>query len=146
MDSKLAGSEEMAKPESLLEPLPTLNMVKCVEKLDAGLRSLDHCEQLLCYPVQTHLTNDRYRQNQATSMALCAPTAAHPSGPLGNTTFSDNAESHAVSGPRYLFFNYGQPRHTYLFHDILADSVLVWIYKSGQRVWFPQDPFIKVSS
>ncbi|KAK3172382.1 hypothetical protein OEA41_005703 [Lepraria neglecta] len=41
MDS-VAGSEEMAKPEGLLEPLPTLNVVKCVEKLDAGLRSLDH--------------------------------------------------------------------------------------------------------
>ena len=99
MDSKVAGSEEMAKPDGLLEPLPTLNVVKCVEKLDAGLRSLDHCEQLLRYPVQKHFTNNRYRQNQATSMAIRAPTAAHPSSPLGNTTFGGNAESHAVSGP-----------------------------------------------
>ena len=37
----------MLKPESLLEPLPTLNVVANVEKLDAGLRGLDHCELLL---------------------------------------------------------------------------------------------------
>ena len=34
----------MSKPESFLEPLPTLNVITNVEKLDAGLRSLDHCE------------------------------------------------------------------------------------------------------
>ena len=36
----------MSKPDSLLEPLPTLNLVTNVEKLDAGLRGLDHCELL----------------------------------------------------------------------------------------------------
>jgi len=39
----------VSKSESLLAPLPTLTLAtQCVEKLDAGLRSLDHCEQLLC--------------------------------------------------------------------------------------------------
>ncbi len=36
----------MSKPEGLLEPLPSLNVITSVEKLDAGLRSLDHCEFL----------------------------------------------------------------------------------------------------
>ena len=36
----------MSKPESLLRPLPSLNVVTSVEKLDAGLRGLDHCELL----------------------------------------------------------------------------------------------------
>ena len=55
MGSNITECEEMAYPEALLEPLleplPTLNVVKSVEKLDAGLRSLDHCEPLLsdCY-------------------------------------------------------------------------------------------------
>ena len=40
----LEGNGTMAKPESLLEPLPHLNLITNVEKLDAGLRSLDHCE------------------------------------------------------------------------------------------------------
>ena len=40
----LEGDGTMAKPESLLEPLPHLNLITNVEKLDAGLRSLDHCE------------------------------------------------------------------------------------------------------
>ena len=34
----------MAKPEGLLGPLPTLNLIPSVDKLDAGLRSFDHCE------------------------------------------------------------------------------------------------------
>ena len=36
----------MSKPENFLEPLPSLTVVPNVEKLDAGLRSLDHCESL----------------------------------------------------------------------------------------------------
>lgn len=34
----------ISKSDGLLEPLPTLRLVPTVEKLDAGLRSLDHCE------------------------------------------------------------------------------------------------------
>ena len=41
------GDRIMLKPESILEPLPSLNVVTNVEKLDAGLRGLDHCELLL---------------------------------------------------------------------------------------------------
>lgn len=45
MDPNEAGDGSvMPKPEGLLEPLPTLNLVRGLEKLDAGLRSLDHCE------------------------------------------------------------------------------------------------------
>ena len=43
----LQGDSTMSKPESFLEPLPSLNVVPNVEKLDAGLRSLDHCESNL---------------------------------------------------------------------------------------------------
>ena len=46
MDSISAVSEVTVRQEGLLEPLPTLRVVKSVEKLDAGLRSLDHCKQL----------------------------------------------------------------------------------------------------
>ena len=34
----------MSQPEGVLKPLPSLNVITNVEKLDAGLRSLDHCE------------------------------------------------------------------------------------------------------
>ena len=45
MNSNAAGGgSAMVKPSRLMEPLPTLNLVPSVEKLDAGLRSLDHCE------------------------------------------------------------------------------------------------------
>jgi len=41
----------LAKPDGgLLEPLPTFNLVESVDKLDAGLRSLDHCEYNLAHP------------------------------------------------------------------------------------------------
>ena len=40
------GDRTMSKPESLLQPLPSLNVATSAEKLDAGLRSLDHCELL----------------------------------------------------------------------------------------------------
>ena len=41
------GDREMSKPQSVLEPLPSLNVTPSVEKLDAGLRGLDHCKFLL---------------------------------------------------------------------------------------------------
>lgn len=43
----LEADRAMSKPESFLQPLPNLNVVTNVEKLDAGLRGLDHCEHLL---------------------------------------------------------------------------------------------------
>lgn len=45
---KLMTSEESALANGFLEPLPTLNLVGSIEKLDAGLRSLDHCEYYSC--------------------------------------------------------------------------------------------------
>ena len=45
-DSGGVLTEELAELPSLLEPLPTLALVP--EKLDAGLRSLDHCQQTIC--------------------------------------------------------------------------------------------------
>ena len=42
----LESDRIMSKSESMLEPLPSLNVITNVEKLDAGLRSLDHCELL----------------------------------------------------------------------------------------------------
>lgn len=45
MTSKILKDDKtMSKSENLLEPLPSLNVVTNVEKLDAGLRGLDHCE------------------------------------------------------------------------------------------------------
>jgi hypothetical protein len=57
MDSTVAGSEVTARQEGLLEPLPTLKLVKSVEKLDAGLRSLDHCKQLPFGLLGSHRTD-----------------------------------------------------------------------------------------
>lgn len=48
MDPKEAeNGGVLSRAEGILEPLPTLNLDKSEGKLDAGLRSLDHCEQLL---------------------------------------------------------------------------------------------------
>ena len=35
----------IGRVECLLDPLPTITLGKSVDKLDAGLRSLDHCAQ-----------------------------------------------------------------------------------------------------
>lgn len=43
------ASPANSQPDGLLAPLPTLPLVQSVEKLDAGLRSLDHCEQFSSY-------------------------------------------------------------------------------------------------
>ena len=40
------GKPSLAKPNGLLEPLPTFNLIPSVDKLDAGLRSLDHCKRV----------------------------------------------------------------------------------------------------
>ena len=39
-----AEKPSLAKSNGFLEPLPSFNLVESVEKLDAGLRSLDHCK------------------------------------------------------------------------------------------------------
>ena len=51
-DGNGAAVDGSAKSGGLLEPLPTLKLVPEVEeKLDAGLRSLDHCEKGLTSPL-----------------------------------------------------------------------------------------------
>ena len=45
MEPRLGEGERMGRAECLLNPLPTITLVKSVDKLDAGLRSLDHCAQ-----------------------------------------------------------------------------------------------------
>ena len=37
-----------------------------------------------------------------------------------------------VTGARYLLLHHGKFGDPYLLHDILAHSVLVWTYSSGQ--------------
>ena len=44
MTSTYASVNGDSKPKALLEPLPSLNPAPNGEKLDAGLRSLDHCK------------------------------------------------------------------------------------------------------
>ena len=48
----------MEGPHGLLEPLPPLTLVESVQKLDAGLRSLDHCKEpsdFLCVKADTDI-------------------------------------------------------------------------------------------
>ena len=64
----------LAQPNGLLEPLPTFNLIQSVDKLDAGLRSLDHCKrdlmrlaassQLTHYKDRTKLPLWRYTPRQ----------------------------------------------------------------------------------
>lgn len=45
MDLKVFGNGDVASlSEASMEPLPTSNSPKSVDRLDAGLRSSDHCE------------------------------------------------------------------------------------------------------
>jgi hypothetical protein len=48
--NSVQASTAAPQPDSLVAPLPNLTLVQSVGKLDAGLRSLDHCEQLLFRP------------------------------------------------------------------------------------------------
>ena len=45
MEPRVGEGEKKGRVECLLEPLPTFTLGKSVDKLDAGLRSLDHCAQ-----------------------------------------------------------------------------------------------------
>ena len=45
MEPRVGEVEKMGRAECLLDPLPTITLVKSIDKLDAGLRSLDHCAQ-----------------------------------------------------------------------------------------------------
>lgn len=92
------GDWRMSKPESLLQPLPSLNVTTSVEKLDAGLRSLDHCELLsrFCFSCNADLW---VRQDKAPTVALQAPSTTHPFSTLGDAAFSSHPKKHSISSP-----------------------------------------------
>lgn len=54
MEPRVGEGVKMGRAECLLDPLPTITLVKSVDKLDAGLRSLDHCAQ---HPLHTFSGN-----------------------------------------------------------------------------------------
>ena len=45
MEPIVGDGVKMGRVECLLDPLPTITLGRSVDKLDAGLRSLDHCAQ-----------------------------------------------------------------------------------------------------
>ena len=58
MDPKEAeGGGVIPDSEGLLQPLPTFNLVGSVERLDAGLRSLDHCKRVPPPEPEKHIPN-----------------------------------------------------------------------------------------
>lgn len=61
-------------------------------------------------------------------MAIPAPAVADTSGPLGDSIPRVFSVLDKNSGPRYLFLRDRKPRHTYVLHDRLAYTILVWIY------------------
>lgn len=110
------------------EPAP----VSALDKLDAGLRSLDHCK--LFHHSHTSGFDLKSRQEQVAVMALLSSTEVDPLGALGDAVFSYDAKENALSSPRLLLLNHRQSWHTHLLHGFSADTVLVWIYKFWQRV------------
>lgn len=55
------------------------------ERLDAGLRSLDHCKFLSTARSSGLILS--HRQEQTAIMALCSSSVAHPVGTLGDSAF-----------------------------------------------------------
>ena len=89
--------QSLAKPNGLLEPLPSFNLVESVEKLDAGLRSLDHCEETLAAALRMSTAKLMSRQDETAIMALHASPTTHPPSPLGNTASSSYTKSRSIS-------------------------------------------------
>lgn len=87
----------MSKPESILESLPSLNLITNVEKLDAGLRGLDHCELLLQIALVTCVAKPVTRQDEASIMALYASSTTHSYSTLGDAAFSSHPAERAMS-------------------------------------------------
>lgn len=130
----------MSKPESLLVPLPSLNLVTNVEKLDAGLRDLDHCELSLTLSLVTYIADLSNRPDEAPIMALHTPSTTHSFSTLGDTAFSSHPEEHSISSSRHVLLNNGKPRNSYFLHGSLTNSFLVRLHKSrkghGTRACF----------
>lgn len=83
-------------------PCPTPLTLR-IEKLDAGLRSLDHCE-LCCLTHGMTLTCER--QEQAAKMEIRPSTKAHSPGSLGDTVSCGDAKSHALASSGFLLLDY----------------------------------------
>ena len=67
-------------------------------------------------------------------MALRTSTTAPPISALGDSLSSYDAEYVTNSCPRLLLFGYCKFGHSYLFHDSVTHTLLVWIYKPRKRV------------
>lgn len=93
----LEGDRTMSKPESILGSLPSLNLITNVEKLDAGLRGLDHCELLLQIALVTCGAKLATRQDEASIMALHASSTTYSYSTLGDATFSSHPAERAMS-------------------------------------------------
>ena len=62
MEPRVGEGETMRRAECLLDPLPTITLVKTVDdKLDAGLRSLDHCAQYFLHTFSGESSNKARR-------------------------------------------------------------------------------------
>lgn len=71
---------------------------RILEKLDAGLRSLDHCE-LSSLRIPSMPDFRLRRQEQAAIMALQPPPESDTSGALGNALSRNDAKMDAVACP-----------------------------------------------
>ena len=124
------------KPENgLLEPLPSFKLVPGVDgkeqKLDAGLRNLDHCESESVPSVGkigAQFADPFDRQNKAATMALRRPPMVYSLGTLGNCLSRKVAECGSIAGSGYLLLTHGQLGDTHLLYGLLADAVLVRVH------------------
>ena len=80
-------------------------LINPVEKLDAGLRSLDHCtlSHYNCSMRDSHY----YRQEQAASMEIYPSTEAAAPRTMGNTLSGCDAKPDALASSRLVLFHYG---------------------------------------
>ena len=99
MEPSVGDGVQMGRVECLLDPLPTITLGRSVDKLDAGLRSLDHCAQHCFRTLLRECPDSAQRQDEVTTMALHSSSATHPSGALGNTVPGSNAKGGPLSCP-----------------------------------------------
>lgn len=104
MGSSFHGFSNGAKKETTKREssCPT-HLTLRIEKLDAGLRSLDHCE-LSCPLNDMTLTCER--QDQAAKMEIRPSTETHSPGSLGDAVSGCDAKAHALAGSRFLLLDY----------------------------------------
>lgn len=104
MGSSFHGSSNGATKEGKKResPCPTPLTLR-IEKLDAGLRSLDHCE-LSYLAHEMTLTCDR--QEQAAKMEIYPSTKAHSPSSLGDPVSCFDAKFHALASSGFLLLDY----------------------------------------